>query len=146
MPPAATASHQRTTVYFPSSHGIPPLVFESRTGGGVTVTAEKKGRGGAFKAASLPGPGEIGDITVRRAFETIRDAPLLAQLEPLQGLVSGVQVVTTFLDAARNPHPRVKPRRWSNCTFMAVTGPDHDDDSGATSYLQLVLAPNEPAK
>jgi hypothetical protein len=146
MPPAATESHQRTTVIWPSWVGLEPMVFEGRTGGNVSITAEKKGRGGAFKVASLPGPGEIGDITVRRSFETLRDGKAAGRLEPLQGTVEGVQVISEFLDASRNPHPQLRPRRWADCTFMSMSVPDHNADSGTTGMLELTLAPATPAK
>lgn len=142
---AATESHFETTVIFPRRYGLPPLVMETCTGGGLRANVEKKGRGGAYKQASLPGPGEIEDITTGRSWEPGRDAAVAQRLRALQGLAGGVKVIKQPRGTDRNPHPTDPPEIWDDCRLATVSSPDQDDDSNRTGVLSLVLSPSAPA-
>lgn len=112
--------------------------FASKSGGEVTSDATKVFDGGETKPDVIAAPAEVGDITVARPFDPLRDQEILNRLVQLVG-----QWRTTISSQpleANMVASRVKPRVYPDALLIGVREPESDASSGDAADYELTFA------
>lgn len=110
--------------------------FAQKGGGTPESTATRAYDGGALVPEVLTSPAVPSDLTVRRPYQPLRDAPLARQLRPLAGRWNTtVSVTPTDGDLIPIAEPTVYQVR-----LLSVGEPEADASSGEAAELVLVFA------
>jgi hypothetical protein len=111
--------------------------FAQVSGGEITANVEKIYDGGALTPEVLCAPAEIGDITVTRHFDDIRDAGPLRSLRQAVGQVYyDVSIFTLDCDLEGDTPDRV----YHRALLVGISEPDGDSASGAPATFSLTFS------
>lgn len=140
-----TRSDAIVQVRIPGVAGL--LLFETRTGGGLTKTTNKRARAGSqYRTAGRSGPGTIENIVVTRQHDPDTDSALARFLESRQGRIEGCEVIEPELGTDKKPRSDIPPKRWPSCRFELVNTFEPDSDSDELAMLSLEFSCQEPMR
>ncbi|WP_108665147.1 hypothetical protein [Euzebya rosea] len=140
-----TRSDAIVQVRIPGVAGI--LLFETRSGGTLSRTTNKRARAGSgYRTGGRSGPATIEDIVVTRQHDPDVDSALAAYLETRQGKLEGCEVIEPELDVNRKPRTDIRPKRWPSCRLELVNTFEPDSDSDELGMLSLTLSCQEPMR
>jgi len=111
-------------------------VFDSLTGGEVDSEESKYHPGGLQEPVSLGGRKTVGNVTVSRLFDLVRDRPDQGWLIGAVGKAD-VTVTKTSLDPDGNAYDA--PLVY-NGKLKAFTPPDHDSESSDPAKFELEIS------
>lgn len=112
--------------------------FAQKSGGEVTSDATKVWDGGSTTPDVIAAPAEVGDLTLTRPYDPLRDQEILNRLLTLVGqwrTTISVQPAESDLRAAR-----VKPRVYPQALLIGVREPEVDASSGDAADYELTFA------
>lgn len=113
--------------------GIPGNWSQS-TGGSLTAEVTKDYDGGSTVPDMIGGLPSADDIELTRAFDPVRDLPLMAKLRKQVG--RGRYTVTKQATDA-NFAKVGKPLTYANCVLLGINDPE--SDAGSSDVAQIVL-------
>jgi hypothetical protein len=112
--------------------------FAQKSGGEVTSDATKVWDGGATQPDVIAAPADVGDVTVTRPFDPLRDQDILNRLIKVVGqwfTTLSIQPTEGDMRTAR-----VKPRVYPNALLTGVREPEWDASSGDAADYELTFA------
>lgn len=112
--------------------------FAQKSGAEVTSDATKVWDGGSTTPDVIAAPAEVGDLTLTRPYDPLRDQDVLNRLILLVGqwrTTISIQPAESNLVAAR-----VKPRVYPNALLIGVREPEVDASSGDAADFELTFA------
>ena len=111
--------------------------FAQVSGGEITAAVEKVYDGGARFPETLCAPADIGDITLTRHYETLRDGSPLGVLRPLVGeAYYNITIVELDCDLKLPASQRL----YTNALCVGMTETDGDASSGAPAVYSLTFS------
>lgn len=113
-------------------------MWATKSGGEIASDATKVWDGGALIPEVIAAPSEVGDITVGRSYDPLRDQEVLNRLITMVGqwrTTISSQPAESDMRAAR-----VKPRVYPNALLIGVTEPESDASSGDAATFELTFA------
>ena len=114
--------------------------FAQVSGGEITANVEKVYDGGARFPEPLCAPAEIGDLTITRHYDPVRDGESLKQVRQQVGQVYyNVNVYDLNCDLKVYGTERVYPL----ALLVGVTDPEGDSSSGAPATFSLTFSCSE---
>ena len=112
--------------------------FMTKGGGDLAADSNKIYPGGSKTPVIITGVSEVDNITVGRAFEAVRDRPILKTLRPLVGsFTTTIKVVDTDADFNATGGSTIT---YSNAVLVGITEPEYDSASGDPAMLELEFA------
>jgi hypothetical protein len=115
--------------------------FTEKSGGAKKSETAKWRDGGAVFADTITAPPEIGDVTLKNAYDPDVDGPMIATLLNQVGtLVTTLTQVPLYGDMTRVPG--VKPLVYTDAVLVSVTPPEVNANSGDASTYELVFSVN----
>lgn len=112
--------------------------FAGRSGGEVTADATKVWDGGETKPEVIAAPAEVGDLTLTRPYDPLRDQEILTRLVALVG--QWRTTVSSQPLEANMVASRVEPRVYPNALLIGVREPESDASSGDAADYELTFA------
>jgi hypothetical protein len=112
--------------------------FAQKSGGEVTSDATKVWDGGSTVPDVIAAPSEVGDLTLTRPYDPLRDQDVLNRLLSLVGqwrTTVSIQPAESDLRASR-----VKARVYPNALLIGVREPEVDASSGDAADYELTFA------
>jgi hypothetical protein len=112
--------------------------FAQKSGGEVTADATKVWDGGSTKPDVIAAPAEVGDLTLTRPYDPLRDQEVLNHLIGVVGqwrTTISIQPAESNLVAAR-----VKARVYPEALLIGVREPEVDASSGDAADYELTFA------
>jgi hypothetical protein len=112
--------------------------FAQKSGGEVTADATKVWDGGSTKPDVIAAPAEVGDLTLTRPYDPLRDQEVLNRLILLVGqwrTTISIQPAESNLVAAH-----VKARVYPEALLIGVREPEVDASSGDAADYELTFA------
>lgn len=112
--------------------------FAQKSGGEITSDATKVWDGGSTTPDVIAAPAEVGDLTLTRPYDPLRDQEVLNRLILLVGqwrTTISIQPAESNLVASR-----VKPRVYPNALLTGVREPEVDASSGDAADYELTFA------
>jgi hypothetical protein len=111
--------------------------FQTKSGGNISSDPTKVYDGGETVPDVLASPPEADNITVSRAYDVVRDGPVLRELRRKVGRMRAtVSVTTTDADMVVNDKPMVYP----DALLVGLSEPEADSSSGDASTYELEFA------
>jgi hypothetical protein len=111
--------------------------FMSKNGGNVTSDSTKVYDGGAVVPQIITGPKEVENLTVSRAYDQNRDAPILERLRPQVGrFTTSITVQPTDADLVAVGKSSV----YADAVLVGITEPEYESSSGDVAMFELEFA------
>ena len=112
--------------------------FMTKGGGDLAADSNKIYPGGSKVPVIITGVSEVDNITVGRAFEAVRDRPILKDLRNKVGtFVTAIKVVDTDPDFNASQGSVVT---YSDAVLVGITEPEYDSASGDPAMIELEFA------
>lgn len=112
--------------------------WATKSGGEVTASSTKVYDGGALRPEVISSPAEVGDITVARPYDPIRDQEVINQLKTRVGTwVTTVSVSPTETDLRV---AKVKGDVYPQALLTGLRVPESDASSGDAADYELTFA------
>ena len=111
--------------------------FMTKSGGNIAADTSKVYDGGDLIPDVLAGPAEADNITVSRAYDSVRDGALLTRLRQQVGRFSSTISVTP---TDRDLIPTADPTVYPDALLVGLTEPEFDASSGDAATYELEFA------
>ena len=111
--------------------------FAQVSGGEISANSEKVFDGGSLKPDTLCGVRDIGNVSLSRPYQPVRDGAILRQLRPLVGRWrADVIVQDTDCDLV----PIGEPRVYQDAVLVGIQEPDGDANSSGPAGFSLTFS------
>lgn len=112
--------------------------WAQKSGGEITSDSTKVFDGGALRADVIASPPEVGDITVTRPYDPLRDQEVINQLKSRVGTwVTTISVTPTETDLRA---ARVRGDVYPQALLIGLRLPESDAGSGDAADYELTFA------
>lgn len=112
--------------------------WAQKSGGEITSDSTKVFDGGSLRADVIASPPEIGDITVTRPYDPLRDQEVINQLKTRVGTwVTTISITPTETDLRA---ARVKGDVYPESLLIGLRLPESDASSGDAADYELTFA------
>lgn len=109
----------------------------TKSGGNISADTNKVYDGGAIAPDVLAGPAEADNVTVSRAYDLNRDAPILKKIRNQVGRYkTTISITPTDADLIAIADPQVYP----DAILVGITEPETDSASGDAATYELEFA------
>jgi hypothetical protein len=108
--------------------------WQTKTGAEITADTTKVWDGGSTQPDTLAGPAQASNIVITRAYDFVRDQPVIDSLTNRVGRFRAAVSVTPT-----DPDMVVigKPRTYADALLVGLTEPEPDSSSGDPGMIQL---------
>jgi hypothetical protein len=111
--------------------------FAQVSGGEVTASVEKVYDGGSLFPQVLAAPPEIGDVTITRHYDSLKDGE---NLKEVRGLVGQVFYDLTIYDLNADLKVIGSERSFSEALLVGLSEPEGDSSSGAPTTFSMTFS------
>lgn len=118
----------------------PPAIqdyFAQLSGGEITASVEKVYDGGVLFPETLCAPAEIGDITLTRHYDSVRDGVPLKELREMVGRAYYTVSVFELNCGLKDPSTE---RVYPKALLVGISEPEGDSSSGAPAVYALTFS------
>jgi hypothetical protein len=111
--------------------------FMTKSGGNISSDSNKIYNGGSTVPSIITSPSEVDNVTVSRAYDQTRDAPILQVLRPQVGRYTAT---ITVQPADADLVAIGKSSVYADAVLVGITEPDYDSSSGDVASFELEWA------
>ena len=119
-------------------HDDIPGYFMQKSGGNVSADSNKIYGGGQRTPAIITGIPDVENVTIARAFDSVRDTLMLKNIRDMVGvLTTDIKVVEVDADLAAVSGGTTV---YSDCVLVGISEPEYESSSGDAASVQLEFA------